>query len=264
MSQAIPTHKIAGEGGETLLFLHGIGGNRSSFDDSLPHFAGNHRAVAWDMPGYGGSALGDEMCWTGLAEAVLRLMDHLGVERAGIVGHSMGGMVVQELAITRPERVSTLVLSATSASFGGADGGFQEKFLAARLAPLDQGLTPADIALETMPTMFADYPDEDAIARAVEGMAAIPAETYRTALNCLVTFNRRDDLGRIQAPTLLLSGGKDDVAPAKGMARMAERIPDSRHRSIPGVGHLANMERPDLFNQAIEDFLGQVASRAAA
>ncbi len=264
MGANIPTHEIEGSGGQTLIFLHGIGGNRGSFEASLAHFAPRWRAVAWDMPGYGGSPLGDEMTWAGLADALVRLMDHLGVERSGIVGHSMGGMVAQELAIRRPERVSALVLSATSARFGSADGSFQENFLAARLAPLERGLTPADIAPQTMPAMFADSSEEAAILRAVEAMATIPAATYRAALQCLVSFDRRDDLGRITAPTLLLSGAKDEVAPAKGMARMAQRIPNSRHHSIPGVGHLANLERPDLFNRSIAEFLAEVEAQAAA
>ena len=263
MSQTIPTHKIAGEGVQSLFFLHGIGGNRHSFDASLAHFADRFRAVTWDMPGYGGSSLEGPLTWTGLVDALLRLMDALGVERARIVGHSMGGMVAQELAITHPDRVESLVLSATSSSFGSADGSFQEKFLAARLAPLDRGLTPADIAPETMPAMFKDFPDAAAIAGAIRGMAAIPSETYRVALQCLVTFNRRDDLARIAAPCLLLSGGKDEVAPPKGMARMAEAIPNARHETIPGVGHLANLERPDLFDTAVEGFLDKVAGRAA-
>ena len=134
---SVPHHIEAGEAERAIVFLHGIGGNCHSFDAQLDYFAAHGwRAVAWDMPGYGASApLGPEMTWGGLAEAAVRLLDHLGLEAPVVVGHSMGGMVAQELAIGHPGRVGALVLSATSDVFGSADGKFQEKFLAERLAP---------------------------------------------------------------------------------------------------------------------------------
>jgi pimeloyl-ACP methyl ester carboxylesterase len=147
------------------------------------------------------------------------------------------------------------VLSATSASFGSADGKFQERFLAERLAPLDAGKTPADIAPTTMPKVFADFATPEAIRAAIATMSVVPAATYRAALECLVGFDRRDDLGRIRCPTLLLAGEKDAIAPPKGMQRMAAAIPRGVYREILGVGHLGNLERPDAFNARVAQFL---------
>ncbi len=260
--RAIPHCIEAGEGDRALVFLHGIGGNCHSFDWQMPAFQANWRVISWDMPGYGGSALGGEMTWASLSDALLRLLDHLGLDKAAIVGHSMGGMVAQDMAIDHADRVSAVVLSATSAAFGSADGTFQEKFLSERMAPLDQGLTPADFAPEVMPQMFKDHASQVAIDHAIASMSAIPAATYRAALKCLVTFNRRADLERIAAPTLALAGEKDATAPAQGMERMAEKIPKARYHCIDGVGHLANLERPEAFNQAIGDFLGSLEPAA--
>ncbi len=255
----IPAWTEAGEASRALVFLHGIGGNRASFEWQLPAFAESWRAIAWDMPGYGETPLEDEMTWSSLVAALLRLLDHLGIERAMVVGHSMGGMVAQALAIDHADRVEALVLSATSAAFGSADGSFQERFLAERLAPLDKGLTPADLAPDVMPGMFKDFATEAAIGRAVASMSAIPSETYRAALHCLVSFDRRDEIGAISCPTLVLAAEKDDTAPPKGMQRMAEKIPGARYHCIAGAGHLANLERPDAFNAAIGDFLDGLA-----
>jgi pimeloyl-ACP methyl ester carboxylesterase len=252
---AIPNWIEQGQGDQALVFLHGIGGNATSFDAQLPAFADNWRAIAWDMPGYGATPLEGEMTWSALSEAMLRLLDHLEIERAVVVGHSMGGMVAQDLALDHPDRVRATVLSATSVAFGSADGSFQERFLAERLAPLDAGLTPADLAPKVMPGMFKDYASEAAIARAVASMSGIPSESYRAALHCLVTFNRRDDTSRIACPTLVLAAEKDETAPPRGMERMAAKIPEARYHCIPGAGHLANLERPDAFNAAIGDFL---------
>lgn len=252
---AIPSWVEAGEASRALVFLHGIGGNAHSFDWQLPAFAERWRALAWDMPGYGQTSLDGEMTWPSLVDALLRLLDHLGIERAVVVGHSMGGMVAQQLALDHPDRVEALVLSATSAAFGSADGSFQERFLAERLAPLDAGLTPADLAPKVMPAMFKDFASDEAIARAVASMSAIRPETYRAALHCLVSFDHHDEIGAIACPTLVLAAERDEIAPPKGMERMAAKIPDARYHCLPGAGHLANLERPDAFNAAIDAFL---------
>ncbi len=257
---AIPSWIEAGGASRSLVFLHGIGGNAQSFDRQLPAFAEAWRAIAWNMPGYGGTSLDGAMTWPSLVDALLRLLDHLRIERAVVVGHSMGGMVAQDLALDHPDRVEALVLSATSAAFGSADGSFQERFLAERLAPLDQGLTPADLAPEVMPGLFKAFATDAAIGRAVASMSAIPAATYRAALRCLVTFDRRGDLAAIACPTLILAAEKDETAPPKGMERMAAKIPDARYHCLPGAGPLANLERPDAFNAAIDAFLDSLGS----
>ncbi len=253
----IPNFVSQGDG-PVLLFLHGIGGNHQSFDWQLPAFADRWRAISWDMPGYGGSAPLAEMTFENLAHGLARLLDHLDAPTAVIVGHSMGGMVAQEFMVHYPERATALVLSATSPSFG-KPGKWRDSFLGQRLAPLDRGLSPADFAEDLVPNLMADNPPEAAVASAHASMSALSVETYRAALNCLVTFNQRDKLGDIACPTLALAGEFDDAAPAPMMEKMASHIPDCRYRCLPGVGHLANLEDPDPFNQAIRGFLQEVA-----
>ena len=116
-------------------------------------------------------------------------------------------------------------------------------------------MTPADIAPENAPKMFADYATEAAIQRSIDSNSAISSETYRAALHCLVSFNRLAELPSIACPTLVLAAEKDTAAPPRGMRRMAEKIPGAVYHEIPGAGHLANLERPGVFNRAIGDFL---------
>ena len=255
----IPAHKDAGSG-RALVFLHGIGGNKESFDDQLDAFADRWHAISWDMPGYGDSALPPDMTWPVLADALAALLDHLDHKKAVIVGHSMGGMVAQEFVASHPNRVSALVLSGTSPAFGKPGGDWQQKFLDARLAPIERGLTPADIADELVAGMFGDDPDPAAMRRAAACMAQVGPETYRAALQCLVTFDRRDALAGIRCPTLVLAGEKDGNAPAAMMEKMAAKIPGARYHCMPGLGHLANFERPDVFNAVIADFLSDLGA----
>ena len=252
-----PAYRMVDEGPETILFLHGIGGARTSFDAQIGAMGPGYRHLAWDMPGYGGSSPLPEMTFPALADAAIRLLDELGIARAHVVGHSMGGMVAQEIAIDHGERVASLVLSATSPAFGKPGGDWQKQFLAARLAPLDAGKTPADLAPAVVAGLVAEDAPAAALGAAVASMCDISSDAYRAALTCLVTFDRRDALDRIAAPCLLIAGEADAVAPAPMMARMAENIPGAQVITIPGAGHLANLETPAAFNAALADFLAQ-------
>ena len=251
----IPASVERGRGARTIVFLHGIGADHRVFDDQLERFGRRARAIAWDMPGYGESEPLEPMTFPALADALAGLLDRRDVADAILVGHSMGGMVAQEFVARHGDRTAALVLVATSAAFGGADGDWQSRFLADRLRPLDEGRTPADIAVKLVAGMVGEDADPRGVRRAIESMSAIPADAYRAALHCLVTFDRRASLGTIRCPTLVLAGERDRVAAPAVVERMARAIPGAQYRLMPGVGHLANLERPDLFDRALDDFL---------
>src|SRR5262249_60055488 len=99
-----------------------------------------------DGRGWGAGPPLERMTFPGLAKALLALLDARGAEQAVVVGHSMGGMVAQELVASAPERVEALVLYATTPAFGAAGGDWQRQFLETRLRPLDEGKVPADLA----------------------------------------------------------------------------------------------------------------------
>lgn len=250
----VPAAKWMGEG-PVLLFLHGIGGNKDVFDPQLAAFSDKWRAAAWDMPGYGESELRESMTFELLADSLARLVDDLGVEDVDLVGHSMGGMVAQEFVARYPDKVRRLVLAGTSPAFGKPGGDWQKEFLAARLQPLDQGRTPADFATDLVEGMFGRNKDEKAMSRAALAMAELSADSYRAALNCIVTFNRLDSLADIRCPTLLISGSEDGNSPPKVVERMAQKIAGAEYVCMEGAGHLMTMEEPEAFNDIVRRFL---------
>lgn len=252
-------YRIAGKGERLILCLHGIGGGAASFADQMAPLSRHGRIAAWNMPGYGGSAPLDEVTFATLSDAVLRLADDLGAETIDLVGQSIGGMIALETAIRAAERVRTLTLIATTPAFGGRDPSFAEAFLAARLAPLDAGQTMAELAQAFVPQITGPAADARAIAEATATMAAVPPETYRAIIACLVTFNRRDDLARVTAPALVIAGGEDRNAPARTMEKMAAALPDARFHLIDGAGHLVNSEAPRQTNALIQAFLEETA-----
>jgi len=261
MSRRVPTpaYAAAGMAPRTVLFLHGIGGNRDSFIDELPRLAAHWRALAWDMPGYGASTAMSPLTFEALAQAVIAVLDAERAEKAVLVGHSLGGMIAQETAARFPQRVAGLVLFATTAAFGGKDDKFKNEFLAQRLAPLEAGKSMPEIAGELTRGLFGPNPSKAARQRAIASMGAIAPDAYREALRCIVTFNRAADLARIACPTLVLAAEHDRLAPPKTMESMAARIRGAQYRCIGGAGHLANFEKPATFAATLDEFLSTFA-----
>lgn len=231
----------------SAVLLHGIGG--PSWGDTVPG------ALDWPFPGFAGTAPLLSMTFAALATALRDDLDERGIARVTLVGHSMGGMLAQEFVATWPERVARLVLYATTPAFGGRDPAFAEEFLRARLAPLEGGRTMAQAAPDMLADMFEPDADPAAFPRAAAALAAVPEGTYRETVRCLTTFDRRADLPRIRVPTLLIAGERDRAAPLRTMQRMAEAIPGARLLVLPATGHLAHLERPGAFRDALLPFL---------
>lgn len=239
-----------------LLFLHGVGGGHHAWERQLPYFAGlGYPSHAWDQPGYGESPVVDPYDLEQVSAALQRLVAALGGEPVVLVGHSMGGLVAQEAYVRHPEIVRALVLCFTSPAFAGGDSEFTRQFIAARIAPLDQGQGMADIARRLMPTMKGSVSDPAGLALAEKIMAGVPPDTYRKAVKLLTTFDRRRELAGIRVPTLLVAGSDDRTAPPKVMEKMAQKIPGAEYVVLEGCGHLGPMDQPDAFNAALLGFL---------
>jgi pimeloyl-ACP methyl ester carboxylesterase len=240
----------------TLLFLHGVGGSHAVWDNQIPYFsARGHRATAWDQPGYGGRPLVEPYDLEAIAAALRREIEALGAGPVVLVGHSMGGFVAQEGYARFPQLIKALVLCFTSAAFGGTGSEFARQFVAARIGPLDEGKSMADIAARLMPTMRGAKSIPGGIEHAERVMAAVPAATYRKAVQLLTSFDRRAQLPGIRVPTLLVAGSDDRTAPASVMERMAAKIPGAEFVTLAGCGHLGPMDQPEEFNVVLRDFL---------
>ena len=249
--------------GPAVVFLHGIGGNRTNWYGQLAALGDSYAAVTWDARGYGDSGQGHGPLRFGdFADDVVRLLDHLGAERAHVVGLSMGGMIAQDLAGRAPDRVATLVLADSSPGFGSAPEAAREEFLAQRLAPLDRGLTPADIAPDLVGALVSPKASEAVRAQLQASMAALRSEPYRQALHAIVTTDFRDVLGRLRVPVLVLVGEEDQVTPPSASRFLAREIPGAELVTIPDAGHLTNLEQPAAFDRALRAFLDRHAERA--
>ncbi|WP_061027863.1 alpha/beta fold hydrolase [Bradyrhizobium sp. CCH5-F6] len=249
-------------GAVPLIFLHGIGGAARAWRRQLATFGDRFRAIAWDMPGYGGSTPLASVSIAALADALQQFIEQLGAAKPILVGHSIGGMIVQKWLAQSPTLARAVVLAQTSPAFGKADGEWQKSFIAARLGPLDRGETMKSLAPALVNELVGDDPDPNGMELARECMGSVPEASYRAMMLALIGFDQRSTLGNISVPTLLLSGSKDNNAPAPMMAKTATYIPGAEYVELAGVGHLANLERPGAFDEALGRFLNSVTSKA--
>ena len=233
-----------------LVFLHGVGGGHHAWEHQVPYFGAlGFPSHAWDQPGYGHSPIVEPYDLEHVIAALARLIESLGSEPVVLVGHSMGGLIAQETYVRHPQLVKALALCFTSPAFAGGSSDFTKQFIAARIGPLDQGKTMADIAAQLIPTMGSHSKLAEQI------MAGVPPETYRKAVHLLTTFDRRKELADIKVPTLVLAGSDDKTAPPEMMQRMAQKIPGAEYVLIENCGHLGPMDRPEEFNAALLAFL---------
>jgi len=238
-----------------LVFLHGIGGAARGWRVQLEAFSDRYRTIAWDMPGYGGSPLLASVSIATLADALRDFLGQIGAKKPILVGHSIGGMIVQQLLVQSPDIPAAVVLAQTSPAFGKPDGDWQKEFIGARLGPLDRGETMVSLAPALVSELVGDDPDIRGMELARDCMAAVPEATYRATMLALLGFDQRGALKNIAVPTLVLSGSKDKNAPAPMMAKMASYIPSATYVELEGVGHLVNLEQPATFDAALDSFL---------
>ncbi|HZF79470.1 MAG TPA: alpha/beta hydrolase [Rubrivivax sp.] len=260
----LPAFTQHGTGDTAVLLLHGIGGGQAIWEDGASGTgraleAAGYAAFSIDLPGYGGSATMGPPDMDSLVAGVMAVIRHATARQTVLVGHSMGGMIAQELTAREPWCVQGLVLACTSAAFGG--GGpdaqsWQARFVGERLAPLDAGLGMAAMAQRLVPGMVSPVASAGARQLSIDVMSRVPESTYRAALKTIVAFDRREALAKIGVPTLLLAAEEDRTAPPDMMQRMARRIgARAQYVCLPNAGHIANVEAPAAFNAAVLRFL---------
>ena len=234
-----------------LLFLHGVGGGHHAWEKQLPYFSSlGYPSHAWDQPGYGHSPIVEPYDLERVSASLARLIESLAAgEPVVLIGHSMGGLIAQETYVRHPKLIKALALCFTSPAFAGGGSEFTKQFIAARIDPLDQGQTMAQIAARLIPTMGSNSKLAEQI------MAGVPPDTYRKAVRLLTTFDRRKELAEIKVPTLVLAGSEDKTAPPAMMQKMADRIPGAEYVLLQDCGHLGPMDQPEAFNDALLLFL---------
>jgi len=244
--------------GPLVVFLHGVGGNRSNWSAQLAAFEPDFTAVAWDARGYGDSddyegplAFGD------FSVDLLRVLDHFDVPQAHLVGLSMGGRIALDFCGRHPQRVASLVLADTSG--GMPDGPDKERrieaFLRERKQPLLQGTTLRELAPRIARTLVTPSIEPQRLAQAEASLAALRTESYLKTLDEVTRYEGFPAFESLRVACLVVVGEHDSIASPDYARSMASRIPGARFAMIPGAGHLSNIECPETFNATVLEFV---------
>jgi len=242
--------------GEALVLLHGIGSGAASWQAQLEEFADRYRVIAWDAPGYGGSApvgptVPDARDYAGVLE---QFLDAMGVESCHLVGHSLGALMACSFTRRWPDRVKSLLIGDPAAGYGDAGPEIQAERREGRLGLLDR-LGPAGLAKERHGNLLSEDAPDWARKRVHDVMARIRPDGYRQAVELLMNGTIHADAAEIKLPVTVVVGGEDSVTPPAGCKEVADSFAASRFEILPGLGHASYVEGPDLFNAVLAEHL---------
>jgi 3-oxoadipate enol-lactonase len=249
-------YEVHGEG-EPLLLINGLADDLTSWAYQIPDFEQRYQTIIFDNRGIGGSGMPAGPYTTAMMAADAKgLLDALGIERAHVLGVSMGGMIAQELAINYPDRVNKLLLCATCSEPSAANTRLYAfwEYSAPRLG-LPEMMKEVLVWCFT-PEFFQTHP-EDAQATE-EALTSItqPVKAYLSQLHSIQVHNATSRLGQVRAQTLVLGAPKDLIFPPNQSEQIHQGIPGSTLRFTEHGGHAYLWEHPDEFNRAVMDFLG--------
>lgn len=247
--------------GPAVALIHGLGLNRAMWQWQLPALVPHFKVLTYDLLGHGESARpAGAPDLTMFSEQLLRVMDRCGIERAAIVGFSLGGMIARRFALDRPDRLSALAILHSAHDRTPAA---REAILKRVQQAQDSGpSSTADAALDRWFTaeFRAANPGVMTLIREwiVANDPAVYPEIYRVLAEGDAEIAR--DIDRISCPTLVMTGAEDLGNSPEMAEKMATRIPGARLVILPGLRHMALAESPRAFNEPLVSFLRNALS----
>lgn len=239
--------------GPALFLLHSLLSDRASFDAVVPKLSRSFRVIVPELPGFGGSpavegglaAVADRM-----AEAV---KDGAGGGEAIVLGNGYGGFVALQMAIRHPGIASRFVLADCGAAFSASG---REAFRNMAAASKAKGLAAiTDVAMRRLfaPEFQADNPDLMRDRR--EAFLKTDPQVFQAACAALAELDLRPELSKVKVPVLVLVGEHDEATPPPMSHELAAMLPDARLKIIAGCAHVPQLQAPEVFLDAIGDFL---------
>jgi len=243
--------------GPAVVFLHGIGGGRDNWLRQQQALENSFTTIAWDGRGYGDSDDYDgPLEFHQFGDDLVRLLDHFAIERAHLVGLSMGARILMEFAPRYLDRVATLTLCDCFYGFANAlSPEKQAEYIELRERPLLEGRTFADLAPRLVESLVSAGATAEVRAELTASIERLRVDSYLKTLRASVTFDQADQLGALTMPVQLIFGTEDKLTPPSIGEDMMALLPNAELAMINGAGHLSNLEAPAAFNTTLAAFL---------
>lgn len=248
-SETIYYEKFGHGQGPPLVFLHSLGLSSAMWTDQLEWFAARYMCLAPDCRGHGRSSHGEPITRDAIVDDIVGLLDHEGCEAAHVVGISMGGVWALRLYEQFRQRVRSLVLSDTFASVPDPAGAIRlrdEQLAAKPMAEFSRGYF-AQVLKQPIPAAR--------LARLLGVLENTSKTVYAEMTRAIFTADAEAVLPSVNVPALVLVGAMDDRTPLSYAQHLASRIRGARLQVISRAGHLANLDNPQDFNAALDEFL---------
>lgn len=234
-----------------IVFLHGVGSDKSVWRPQLEHLSAGRPAIAFDYPGYGESDPSPASTRDDFAAAMLAAMDSMAIPRAHICGLSLGGVIAIGMHAAAPDRCASLVLADTFAVHPDGQAIYDRSISASR----DIGMRA--LAEARAGALLGSAATDAMTSEVIATMSRIDPVAYACGAQAVWLADQRERVAAIAAPTLVICGDEDAITPPQLSRDLATAIAGSSLAIIPRSGHLANMEQPGEFNRLLDQFLSE-------
>lgn len=249
-------HYTSEGSGSDLVLIHGLGGDLTVWDHEAAVFSRYHRVLRIDVRGFGMSDKPPGSYSPQLfARDLCHVLDACGVQRAHVLGISMGGVIAQRFGLDFPDRVRSLVLTSTSSEVGEkATAAWQR--LADRIEREGFDARSVDASRSVSPAFAVAHPE--IVAALGQRTAACDPGGYARAARAVSAYNWTAELSRIAGPVLIFQGLDDQLTPPGGAVKMSRALPCARLLMVEQAGHNLPIEQPSVFRHAVLAFTAGV------
>ncbi|MGD9933079.1 MAG: alpha/beta fold hydrolase [Dehalococcoidia bacterium] len=243
--------------GHPLLLIMGLGGDLQAWALQVPELSRHFRVITYDNRGAGRSSAPDRpYSIPQMAADAVGLLDHLGIEKAHVLGFSMGGYIAQELVLANPGRVEKLILMSTAPGIDGYGRAVVRTWMDVRRSNMSR----EHIVRNTAPYLYSPELLDDqarferAVLNSVNNPYAQGDVGFLRQADAILGFDAESRLGQVKAPTLVVCGADDTLVPLRNSEKLAKLIPGATLKTLSGA-HLGAIEYPSEYNDAFVEFL---------
>jgi len=245
--------------GPPVIFLHGIGGNRTNWTAQQLAMSDVCTTIAWDARGYGKSDdYEGPLNFHDFSQDLTRLLNFRKIKKAHFVGLSMGARILMDFYPKNKERVATLTLCDCFFSYKRAlSPEKQREFIDLRQKPLREGKSPADLAPTLIQSLVGPNCSDEAKDKLYQSLVDIHVDSYLKTIEASITFSAEGNLSNFSVPVQLIFGEHDKLTPPSIGETMLSQFPNAHLNIVSDSGHLSNIEQPEVFNKIIRNFIMQ-------